>query len=737
MMSMGAAFDRELRPTTQSADDGSFRLDGLDAGKVRVDCDAKGFHGSNTDVEAGATGVELRLERLVTLSGVVVSLVDSEPVRNFSVVLEPSEGMFQAKNLFGGGGQDVWTRIARGSFSGREDGTFTLEGVTPGSYDAIFSARGFGLHTEAAIDVPKDGRHGLVVMLEPEAAAFGIVVDALGGTPVPGAVVRTSTGTSMTDMMNGMVRPAATARSDSAGRFRVTGLAGGSVKLVVEHPQYMKLGLADLTLAAGEQHDLGTLRLSKGASVFGTVYDAVGSVPDVGMMVSNTAGSVLKRTTTDGQGHYRVEGLPAGTYSVMRMDFRMSTGGDASPSDILKDLVYEQVTLAENEEHRVDLHVASREGVVLSGLVSDAAGPVPGAVLTLMPESPGAKLGVGRSDKDGRYEIGHVVTGRYELSVVTADGLGPAQGSMGSAIVGTLDLGSRPEEHHDVALPGGVLNGVVVSKKDGHVVQEVRVLLMRTDGDLGGSTLLKAVGGRMGETYSGDDGGFRFRHISGGTYSVVAGGKGILGTGASGWTAKRVDGISVLEGKPGFTVKVEVEPAAIVSGTVSNAGGQALAGVGVWVLDAAGAPRSVFSEVMSDSSGAYEVGDLEPGAWTLAFMDGSHALTVVRDVVVKAEQRVPLDVRLPDGVPVRLNLAGRLAGTVDVSLIGPSGPLPTRLMSLNDLASLPTGAAQLSVGTFAPGNYHLQAMSAGAPLLDVSITLETGSGPKVLDLPAP
>jgi hypothetical protein len=738
MMSFGGAFDRELRPQVSSHEDGSFEIEGLEAGKVRVDADAPGFHGASVDAKAGDTGVELRLGRLTTLAGIVVSLTDGEPVRNFSLVLEPAEGLFDAKTMFGGGGgaEQAFGRIVRDRFTSREDGTFSVNRVVPGSYDAIFSANGFGLHTEPALEIPREGRRGVVVMLEPEAAAFGVLVDSRSGEPVSGAVVRTSAGNSMSDLMNGMVRPAAKARSDSAGRFRLGELSAGAVSLVVEHPQYMRLGLTELVLAAGEQHDLGTLRLSKGGAVFGTVYDAIGSVPDVGMMVSNAMGSVVKRTTTDASGRYRIEGLPAGTYNVMRMDFNMSTGGNSSPSDILKDLVYEQVTLVENEEQRVDLHVRS-DGTKLTGRVTDAAGPVPGAVLTLMPESPGAKLGVGSSDAEGRYEIGRVATGRYELSVTTVDGLGPAQGSMGSNLVATLDLGAQAEAHHDVVLPGGVLNGVVLSKKDGHAVGDVRVVLLRTDSDLGSSSLLKALGGRVGETYSGADGGFRFRHIPGGSYSVIAGGKGMLGLGASGWSAKRVDGLSVLEGKPGFTVKVEVEPAAVVAGTLSSSSGQPLAGVGVWVLDAAGTPRSIFSEVISDSGGAYEVGDLQPGLWTLAFMDGGHALTLVRGVQVNAEQRVPLDVRLPEGVPLRLNLAGRPGGSIDVGVSGPDGPMPTRLITPNDLANLPAGAGQLPVGTFAPGNYQVRVMAAGVPLLEDVVTLATGAGPKIVELPKP
>ena len=60
-----------------------------------------------------------------------------------------------------------------------------------------------------------------------------------------------------------------------------------------------------------------------------------------------------------------------------------------------------------------------------------------------------------------------------------------------------------------------------------------------------------------------------------------------------------------------------------------------------------------------------------------------------------------------------------------------------RLSSLSDLVSLPQTAGTLSVGTYAPGTYHVKVMAGGEVLLDEGVTLVGGSGPKLLKLPAP
>jgi Carboxypeptidase regulatory-like domain len=738
LISFGATFERDLYPEVDTAEDGSFTLSGYEPGDVRLRCSRKDLRVQTLDVDAGATGVEVRMEGLTTLSGIVISLADGEPVSDFSVGAQPSEGLFQPGDFMGAEAEAGFERLIRMKpFHDREDGTFTLEGVVPGSYEVSVKAKGFGEHLEPDVQVDAPGRRGLVIMLEPECAVSGLVVDSRSGVPLSGAIVRVGGGGGVMEMMSEMGKPAAQERSDGQGRFRLGGLPQGTLRLTIEHKGHRALGVPEFALARGEARDLGTLALSTGAVVYGTVYDTLGPAADVPVMVSSPTGTTLKRTASDSRGNFRVEGLGAGTYSVMRADFNFDIGGDSSPTSMLEGLVVETVTLAEDEERRVDLRVQTEGGVRLVGTVKDAAGPVAGAMVTLMPESAGGKPGWASTDKEGAYGFGHVTPGRYGLTVMPTDSVGSQTGQPTSAVFASVLLGAQPEQRHDVELPGGILNGVVLSKADGKPVPEVRLVLERTDAAAGEVAYVAALGGRVAEVYADESGHFRFRHLPGGEYAVIAGGRNILGMGAAGWAQKRVEDLTVVEGSPGFTVKVEVEPAAVVAGTVRDPAGVPLEGTGVWVLDASNQPRSRFSEESSNGSGGYEIGDLPNGACSLAFMDGSHALTIVSDVTVRVGEETALDVTLPPGVPLRLDLNGRTGAGLDVGVSGPGGWLPSRLTSFADLAGMGQVDGTLGVGTYAPGNYHVTVMSGAEQLFDGSVTLVLGSGAKVLQLPAP
>jgi len=276
LVSFGSAFDRDLYPESRTGADGAFRLAGFDPGKVRLRVRHAAHRPREIDAQAGQQDVEIRLEGFAALSGIVVSLTDGEPVATFTVSARPSEGLFRPGDMFGAGAGEQFERVVRPKrFADRQDGTFTLERLTPGTYDVTVTAEGFGERTEPDVEVAASGRRGLVLMLAPEAALLGQVVDGRSGAPVSGALVRAAGDGTISDLLNSMASPSRTERTDAQGRFRFGGLGAGTLKPAIEHPAYRVLSLGELQLQEGEQRDLGVLRLSVGASVYGTVRDAV------------------------------------------------------------------------------------------------------------------------------------------------------------------------------------------------------------------------------------------------------------------------------------------------------------------------------------------------------------------------------------------------------------------------------------------------------------------------------
>jgi hypothetical protein len=734
-MSMRSNIDRAYRESVITDADGHFRLAGFDAGDVRLRVTASGSIAGREDVQAGDEQVVVTLEPLAQVAGIVVSLADGEPVTTFHVSIVPEGGLFDLTDMENMEERMGSLRPAR-AFRDRVDGTFTMEEVLPGDYDLTVTAKGYGATVVKGIEVPKEGRRGLVVLLPPESVITGIVVSGRDGRPVKDARITTGKRDIMSSMTEGLLGSGPECVTDAQGGFTLRGLGSDQgLSLTVRHPDFRELALPELVLAPGEQRDLGNVTLSVGAAVYGRVLDAEGGpVGDITVMVSNNTGTTFKRGTSDDEGRYRVEGLPPGSYNVMRMDLRMSLDSD-DPTSFMKDMVMESVQLAEGEEKEVDLSAKSAGGTRVSGRVTAADGPVPGALMTLVPEHGGMSgLEFASTAEDGTYAFEGVTPGAYVLSVTVMETNNAAvAGQASSPVSQQLAVGGLPEQRQDVRLPGGELHGTVESAVDGTKLAGGRVILEREDSDRPDFGFSAAMDGRVGETYTDAQGKFRFRFLPSGRFAVVAGGQNVIGMGTAGWAQTRVSDLAVLDGGPGFSVRVEVRPAGGIAGSVRSPGGQPIAGAGVWVADAAGNWSSTFSEIVSDAAGAYSVGSLQEGTWTLAFGDVTHALKLVRDVLVREGGTTPLDVTLVPGIGLELLTGGHPAGSLQTALAGPDGAVPTGLVSLNEVMAVTGAEGTLKLGTFAPGTYHLTVMSGGEVLLDTTVTL-SGSGTETVAL---
>ena len=721
---------------TDTADaEGHFKLTGLDAGKVTLEVEAEGFIQADLDVQAGATDVSIALQHSCSLSGIVVSTADGEPVHEFRAALKPAGGIFDPSDPLGIEKRMTSMRNSQ-AFKAREDGTFTLDGLEPGRYDLTVHAEGFGDTTIEDLELGADGRRGQVVMLPPEALVTGQVVSKRTGLPIEGADVSPAKGSAIEQMFEGMMGKGPRATTDDEGHFTMRGLDARPVSLHVRHADYREHTAEPLVLTPGETRDLGPIALSDGGRVHGRVLDRDGrGVPSVVVLLTNSTGSTVKRDSTDPEGRFAIGGLPPGTFNVMRVDFTMEMSEDAGPMDFLKDLVMQSVTIGEDEDREVDLRVGAGGGTRVHGTVRGTAGPAEGAMVSLMPERGGLdKLGMAMTDKSGDYEIASVKPGDYTLQVVMLDASMNAGSQPSSPLIETLTVGGSPELRHDVTLPGGVLNGRAESAVDGSAVAGVRLILQRTDEGRANQGVYSRLDGRVGETYSDAEGAFQFRYLPDGTYTVHAGGRNVVGMGQSGWARTKVEGVRVTGDGAGFKVKVKLRPGGSIAGRVSSVAGQPIEAASVWVGTEQDGWISTFSETTSDATGRYEVPDLGPGAFSLAFRADGYGYTVVPGVLVREGEPTAQDVTLPAGVALKLETGDRSPWSLSVSLIGPDGPLPTSLTALSDLAAAMGGDPQLLVGSFAPGSYQLRVTAEGQTILDTEVVLAANEATHVVTL---
>lgn len=690
---------------------------------MRVEVAAEGFLDELLYLPAGKEDAEIELVRAGSLSGRVVARPDGVPVRAFRLQLHRSLG-------------DDWNPVDPSLLAGEraafefqsEDGSFAIPAVEPGLWDLGLTAPGFaGALYEGVAVGPGEAVGGLLIETGAEAAVRGVVADARSGAPIERALVLAyppNPEGQYREMVRGRSRNAV---SDAGGRFALGGLSGGTLKLVLRHTDYVEESVL-VDLAAGAPLDLGTLRLRTGAGLHGQVFDQR-EVPLPGAVVSlsDLLGNHVRSTASDGDGSYRLGGVGPGTYRL-QADRARSDGLPDAAVTTAGDSFYTTVVLEGGEDLRVDLRPAPRGEAAVEGLVAWREEAAAGAWVSLLPERAGSPLGA-ECDPDGNYRIEGVPQGSYLVHV----GRG-APGTRGAGlhpsglVGGVVDVPAAGTVVHDVVIPDGIVRGNVIGAGDGLALVGVRVRLLRTDEGRPAFDLLQRSGDKIAELFTNENGEFFFSNLAPGTYSLVAGGVTAVGAGNPRIAVRELTEL-VLSGPTAvLDLRVELYRGGGIDGTVVDAEGRPVGGASVWARGAGGGWLSRLSETVTDQTGRFRLSALEPGPWTLVVGSPRHALLTVRGIPVEAEAWTPWEFRLGAGTQLVLDCGSFTPAELELDLIGPQGPLPLTLASLEDvLGPGPASAGVLHLGRFQPGPYRLRVRAGGELVHDADVSLEAGA----------
>jgi len=601
----------ENEVTTKSGADGRFLLRGLVEKKLTLTTTADGFAMSTLGgIDPAGEPVTIELARTGSISGLVLDAETGEPVAKADVSV------------------DDLTSDDRES---REDGTFTVTGVSPGSHKVTVNAQGYapGTVQEIGVVTAEAETKGLEIRLSRGLTAVGYVLRNSDGTPIAEARV----------FFSGPVDQSA--QTDATGRFEIFGLPPGAYDV-----RTVAAGFADHILKAlAVPCDLDLrVGLGMGGTVRGVVRNAAGE-PDARKMVMLGSGMDFGEnvTMTGSDGTFAFENVTPGKYSIFVLDMR---GGGGSVG--LGGMKSKQVSVVEGEETWVE--IGGTEGpkkARLTGRLLDRGEPVANRMFTLLPADLGedgsglmglvSKFKMVQTDSEGRFDVKDLEPGRYRVF----------HGMMGAeemAAGGEFVVNEGGEIEQDLELPAGTLLGSTVSALDGSPVSGATIMVL--DGALArgpaasfGSMLAMV----KAQTLSDAEGKF--------TIPSVEPGRHLVQVRAEGFAPRVISDVDIRE-QGGAPLALRLTRGHRLTVKVVDAKGAPIAGANVSLMDAEG-HWVLFGDDLGVTTGADGTATLrvESGTWRIGAQSDGHAQA---ESEVRVSSDRDLAVRLPAGGTVNL-----------------------------------------------------------------------------------
>lgn len=447
--------------------------------------DGSSYQASATPVSVSAgentTGIDATLKRGTTISGTVTAAATGRP----------AEGVCVTAFVPGGG---AGAREATTSF----EGTYTIEGLPPGTYNVKFSSceRSAGyvaqfydgassLASATAVKVTHEEEvEGINATLAKSASISGTVTDATTGKPVAGVCV---TAFSSDGGIGG-----GTAVTAANGTYLIaSGLAGEGYTVQFDpacgeqrSPYVMQWSggagsqsaAEVVSVASGSEATGVNASLARSGSIAGTVIDAVTGQPLQGVCVTaraNEGGYSSGMAVTDAEGDYTIaSGLAGGRYAV---EFEPGCTGDTNGEYGLQWFdgastrpTSTAVSLAGGAAVS-GVNAALTKVGSISGTVTEAAGgtPLAGVCVTAVASGGVAARETGVSSTTGQYTITGVPAGSYAVEFdpscegTHASGLSTAWYGSGAATTVSVSAGAETTSVNGALAKPGSLSGTV------------------------------------------------------------------------------------------------------------------------------------------------------------------------------------------------------------------------------------------------------------------------------------
>ena len=525
------------------------------AGESSKTVNVTGLSGGTTTLTALVSGVQAATMTISVQGGVVDGTVlDSQ--------LHPVVGAQVTVN----GGSDI-----AGDTDG--DGHFVVSGVsgpavTVKAFDPASSRRGF---SSATMLLPNGFAHVNVILIQ-AGLIHGTVLRADLQTPVgPGIIVDIF---STTDLVHAL----ATTGTDANGRYEFPLVTIGNYVLIASATDGEQGKASAAVVASGQEVTVNIGFLGRG-SVTGTVLDGGGHPvgnADLSFTSTSIFGSTAIAHPANGDGTFRFDDVPIGTFTLIAHDRVTNRAGTASGS-----------VTADQQVVPVDVHLATFGGV--QGIVRRPDGtPVPHATVT-------TRLLTTTTDDTGAYSFNFLALG--SLTVAANE---PATRGVGQATT-TLTVNAQTLSLDITLLAQGSVVATVLSA-NGSPVPAASVSIQATNGSL--KDFLSGT--------TGSDGIAVIDHVLIGTIDVSASAGGLQGAAPS-------TTLSAGELKP---VTVTLEATASIAGHVFLPDGQTPADAGtVYVLGSTGFGFGAIAQQPIAPDGSFRFDGIRLGSYGLSAAD--------------------------------------------------------------------------------------------------------------------
>lgn len=352
--------NRSSRDLVVTNKNGEFNLEKLSPGEYTLMVNAHGF---NTErvlrVHTGELNMAIKMDPRAVVRGTVTARDTGKPVKS---------GTLQLRQVHQGAELTSLMDIT-GTF---ENGEFALMNVPGGDYliEATATEHGYASTFSDGFTVTEgQDLNGISIRVTRGATVTGRILDD-AGRPVADALVSTNENNFTSDEFSRMfgsmfptnVTPQK-ARTAGDGSFTISAIRPDVYQVNVTTPGFVKYVKRDIKLREGDTFPLGDVRLSRGGSVKGTLYDAGGAPLPGGQVYlrMQTPGSLPQhyQVKSGVDGFYTINNVVPGTYMISATS--SSLEGDNPFRDIANRKATEtKIAVSEGGLHTQDLHLTGQ-----------------------------------------------------------------------------------------------------------------------------------------------------------------------------------------------------------------------------------------------------------------------------------------------------------------------------------------------------------------------------------------